>query len=181
MAKKTGSIKEVKEFISKKKKPSNPSTPPETLAKTDWWEYTASAAFRFFPGKDEWRQRLIYSMYQFLEEKDSKGRDPIDVMQFCRSYKIPYETLNNYVNAYPDVAKAYSDMKLYLASNRRVGAMHKELDKEAVYKDQHRYDPSWDEVNKYHAALKNDEAQNETKVVVIERMPTSKMVPEKKK
>jgi len=163
-----------------KAKAVNTSTVPQVLTKVDWWQYTQAEEFRLFPGKDEWRQRLIHSMYQFLEEKDAKGRDPIDVVQFCRSYKIPYDTLKGYSEKYPDVAKAYADMKAYLAANRRVGAMHKELDKEAVYKDQHRYDPEWDAINKYHAALKVDESQNETKIVVIERMPSSPMVPEKK-
>lgn len=165
-----------------RKKTVQPNTPIEPLSREcTWLDYMSDEAFRFFPQNDHYRQRLIFTMYQSLEEADKKGRPPIDVMQFCVRYKIPYETLLSWSKKYEDVGKAYRDYKLHLGANRRIGVMHNELKMEAVYKDQHHYDPQWDEVNKYHAALKNDEIKHEREIVVIERMPDSKMVPEKKK
>lgn len=165
-----------------RKKTVQPSMHVEPLSKDcSWLDYLHEDSFRFFPAKAEWRKRLIYTMYQSLEDADKKGREPIDLMQLCRTYKIKYTTLIFWTTVHPDIKEAYDDYKLYLATNRRLGMAHKELDKEAILKDQHKYDPEWHEVNQYHAALKNDEIKHEREIVVIERMPDSKMVPEKKK
>ncbi len=172
------------EAKAKKQKTTQPSTATEALPKDcGWLEYLHDEAFRFFPAKEEWRKRIIFSMYEFLESLDEKGRVPIDVMQFCRRYKIPYDTLLYWAKKYADIGKAYADMKLFLAANRRLGTMHKELDKDAVYKDQHKYDPEWDAINKYHAALKNEEGatQGIQTVYLREVASTGKIKPKKEK
>ena len=168
-----------------KAKTSNPNTKLETLSKDcSWLDYMQADSFRFFPGKTEWRKRLIYTMYASLDEADKKGREPIDLMQLCRKYKIKYTTLLHWTTIHDDIKEAYEDYKLFLACNRRLGTMHRELDKEAVYKDQHKYDPEWHTINKYHAALAAEAKKNaedvEEKVIVIERMPSTHLVPEKK-
>lgn len=162
-------------------KAAKPTTPPVELPKDcSYLEYLKEESFRFFPGKQEWRKRVAASLYSFPEEKDEFKMHVVEVMQFCELYKIPYTTLLNWVSHYDDIRAAYTYMKLRLASRRRVGALHRRYDKDVVFRDLHLYDPEWDEVNKYHAALKTDQQQNETKIVVIEKMPESKTVKAKK-
>ncbi len=165
-------------------KASNPSMEIKSISKDcGWMDYLQPDSFRFFPSKEEWRKRIIFSMYEFLDELDEKGRVPIDTMQYCRRYKIPYNTLLFWAKKHDDIGKAYTDMKLFLAANRRLGTMHKELDKDAVYKDQHKYDPEWDAINKYHAALKNEEGatQGIQTVYLREVASTGKIKPKKEK
>lgn len=167
-------------------KASKNSTPPQELSKDcGWLEYMSQEAMRLFPDKESWRKRLIYSLYASLDEKDKKGREPIDTMQFCRTYKIPYNTLLYTAKKYEDVGKAYADFKLHLAANRRIGAAYKELDKDVIFKDQHRYDPEQHEINKYHAELqaqaRKDAEQTGDVIINIPPMPTTNKVKEKKK
>ena len=155
----------------------------EGLSKTEGlWNYLQTDAFRFFPDKDAWRQRLIFSLYEWVESEDNKGRKPVEVMQFCKAYKIPYMTLFKWINKYDDIKQAYENVKMALACHRKVGAIYKEIDKEAAWRDLHKYDPEWHEINMYHAALKDKErSDNEQKIVIIERFPESDLVPVKDK
>jgi hypothetical protein len=45
------------------------------------------------------------------------------------------------------------------------------LDKDVVFKDLHKYDPEWDDINKYHSALKKEEAAEATKFVIVMGKP----------
>lgn len=147
------------------------------------WMAIQDKALAYFPEKESWRKRLIYSLEEWIDTKDEKGRLPLEIMQFCAAYKIPYQTFLQWSQRYEDIGETYTNIKLALASRRRVGAMHRDYDKDAVYKDLHRYDPEWDAINKYHAALKKDEAQlaNDQRIVIIERFPESDLVPIKEK
>lgn len=161
-------------------KRSKPNTPPEKLTKNgSYMDYLSDEAFRLFPGKEDWRKRLCASIYAFPEEKDEFGLHVVEVLQFCDLYKIPYKTYCNWVNAYDDVRQAHETMKLKLGSRRRVGALHRRYDKDIVFKDLHKYDPEWDEVNKYHAALKTDQPNSGPQFIVMSEMPTSTKVKDK--
>jgi hypothetical protein len=90
-------------------------------------------------------------------DSGEKEEDVLEIMQFCKKYRIPYNTLNNLVRKYPDIADAFREMKLYIASRRRVGSMTKKYDRESCHRDLHRYDPEWKEVDKYHADMKTED------------------------
>ena len=117
-----------------------------------WVDFLSKETFSIYPGKDEWRQRLIYTMLKWSEKKTS-----LEIMQFCIEYKIPRRTLKEWVDKYPEVKDAYEDMKLALACHRRVGSMNKKLDGAYAYKDMHIYDPEWHAINKYHSDMKKEE------------------------
>jgi hypothetical protein len=157
------------------------STDKKGLSKVgNTWMTIKDAALCYFPERSAWRQRLIYSLEQWVNEKDEKGRLPLEVMQFCSTYKIPYQTFIRWCHDHEDIGQVYTNVKLTLASRRRVGAMFRDYDKDAVYKDLHRLDPEWHEINMYHAALKDKErSDNEQKIVIIERFPETDVVPKK--
>lgn len=139
-------------------------------------DYLDEDSLRIYPGKDEWRKRLCYTMLKWGDREDA-----LDIIQFCRAYKIPKSTLQGWVNRYPDIEKAFNEMKLFLGCNRRIGAMTRKLDTSAAYRDMHELDESWDRVNKYHAKLKTDlpEASG-IKYIEVPVMPSTSIVPEKK-
>lgn len=166
------------------KKPSNISMLSETLTKSvHWSDFLSAETMRLYPSNDDWRKRLIHTLYSWIDEKDEKGRPVLEVMQFCQSYKIPWRTLKRYADKYEDVGNAYNDIKEMLASRRRVGVAHKDYS-ESVFKDMHLYDAEWGpKVNEYWSKLKKDDA--DTKGTIIVHIPpiesTGKIKPKKEK
>jgi len=126
--------------------------------KASWADIIGNEAFYFYPGKEEWRKRLIFTMLKWSSKRkpDEEGDESLEVGQFCEEFKIDFWQLKDYVEQYDDIRDAYRRMKYNLASHRKVGSIKRRYDKEACYKDMHKYDPEWDEINKYHAALKED-------------------------
>ena len=81
------------------------------------------------------------------------------------------QTLYEWVAKYPDIKAAFEEAKLLLACRKRVGAMTKKFDKDAVYKDMHRYDPEWHEINQYHADMKKEDENKPTTFVINMNKP----------
>ena len=144
-----------------------------------WQESLAATEFIAYPGKDQWRERFIYTLLKWAEHPDS-----LTIMDFCIEYKMDRNTLYRWAEEYPDIKAAYERIKLILANRRYKGALKKNLDKDVVFKDMHRMDPEWDDINRYWAAMKRDEqhANAATKIVIeMERAPNSNLVKERKK
>jgi hypothetical protein len=106
------------------------------------------------PSRDEWRERLIKTMLNWGRSPDS-----LDIVQFCMQYQIPRASLYEWAQKYPKVGWALEQMKLNLGCNRRIGSMTRKLDGAYAYKDMHKHDPEWIEINKYNADLKRNEEQ----------------------
>lgn len=131
-----------------------------------WIDFLDKESLCLYPGKDEWRQRLIYTMLKWSEKQTS-----LEIMQFCMEYKIPRRTLKEWVDKYPEVKEAYDDMKLVLACHRRVGTMNKKLDGAYAYKDMHIYDPEWHTINKYHSDMRKDEEKQAHTFIISNAKP----------
>ena len=150
---------------SKGKTPQD-NTRIEPLGKDcSYLDYLSDNSGRLFPEKDNWRLRLRYTMLWWADENNS-----FEIEQFCKAYGIPRRTLYFWRDKYPDIRQTIEDVRINIASTRRVGALTKRLDKDVVFKDIHKYDPEWLEINQYHAKLKDQEQGNEKKVVILESM-----------
>lgn len=128
----------------------------------DYFDFEEQNALQRYPSKEDWRKRLIVIMLKFADDPKS-----LEILQFCKKTKIPRRTLYKMAEDFEDFRKAFEDMKLSLAGNRRVGSMTKKLEGQYAYKDMHKLDPEWDGVNKYHAELKNKDDKDETKTFNI--------------
>lgn len=150
------------------KKRTNPNKTPETIAKNvSWMDLKKSEAYMNYPQKDDWRNRFIYTLFQWGEREDS-----LFIEDFCLAYKIPRRYIYRWSNAYEDIKEALEDIKIFIGSRRRKGALLNKFNYGAAYRDMHLYDPDWGpQVDKYHADLKiEDEKKNAgTKIVVVER------------
>lgn len=131
-----------------------------------WIDFLDKETLNMYPGKDEWRQRLIYTLLKWSEKKES-----LEILQFCFEYKIPRRTLKEWVDKYPEVKSAYEDTKLALACRRRVRTMNKELDGAYAYKDMHMYDDEWHAVNKYHSDMKKEEDKQAHTFIINDSKP----------
>lgn len=131
-----------------------------------WQDFLDKETLAIYCGKDEWRERLIHTMYKWSERPAS-----LEVLQFCMEYKIPYMTLREWERKYPDIGEAYKNMKLNIACHRRLGSMNKKLDGAYAYKDMHCYDPEWLAINKYHSEMKKDEEKQSHTFVINTSKP----------
>jgi hypothetical protein len=142
---------------------SNNSNKLETISKDcDYLDYLSHNSGRLFPEKDSWRQRLRYTMLKWSENPNS-----VELDQFCIEYQIPRSTLYFWRDKYPEIKQTYDDVKLILASRRRVGALQRKYDKDVVYRDLYKYDPEENLVDKRNAALKKDESNEKEKVGIV--------------
>jgi hypothetical protein len=129
------------------------STENKELAIPEYWVNSCDKAstqesLMFHPGKEDWRKRFIYTLLKWSE---SDG--VVEILQFCKKYKIPYKTIEHWIREYEDVKDAYRQAMLNIACNRRVGSIYKKFDSGSAYKDMHYYDPAWREIDKYNAEM----------------------------
>ncbi len=136
---------------SKGKNPQD-STKLELISKDcSYLDYLSDNSGRLFPDKEGWRLRLRYTMLCWADENDK-----FEIEQFCREYQIPRRTLYFWRDKYPDIRQTIDDIRVNIGSTRRIGALTRKLDKDVVFKDIHKYDPEWLDINKYHNDLKKD-------------------------
>lgn len=159
--------------MSKKINKKDTSTELKIISKpSTWHEALQRESWLYFPDKQDWRERLINTMYEWAQLDDS-----LEITQFCIEWKIPRRTLYGWRDAHPDIKQAIDDIKIILGNRRRLGVIHKKFDKDMVLKDMHCYDPEWLEINKYHAELKRqEEVQKGIVVVEIPSTPSSDRV-----
>ena len=111
-------------MLSKKtaRKPVNLSTDVNELStERDWTDMLDTESLSLFPGRDELRKRLSYTLLKWSGQPGS-----LDIGQFCIKYRISYFTLKEWVDKYPDLAKVYATAKYNIGTNRRVGVFRKD-------------------------------------------------------
>lgn len=151
-----------------KLKDTNHKTPLIGLSKNVLWDYNPSSqAFMLFPEKDAWRERLIYSLFEWF-----KNPRHLVIEGFLFEYGIQRRTFDRWQLKFQDIHDAVEDIKIFLGARRREGTMRGELQYGAAYRDMHCYDPQWGpQVDQYHAQLKSTEgkAEGSNEVYIVER------------
>lgn len=134
----------------------------QPLTNTSTWQsFLENDAFMLFPGKDDWRKRFACTLLTWASKEDS-----VEITDFALEMKMRRSTINEWAAKYPDLKDAYDQARLMIASRRKKGALIRKYDKDVVFKDLHRYDPEWLEINKYHSDMKKDEdKQNHTFII----------------
>lgn len=131
-----------------------------------WIEMIQDNAFMMFPEKDGWRQRFIYTMLEWASKEDS-----LEITDFALEMKMHRSMLYRWVANYPDIGQAFEMTKLMIASRRKKGALTRKFDKDVVFKDLHKYDPEWLEINKYHSDMKKDEDKQSHTFIINDVKP----------
>jgi hypothetical protein len=117
-----------------------------------WCEYLNEDAFMMFPGKDDWRKRFMYTLLEWASKEDS-----LEITDFAIAMKMRRRTLYKWAEEYEDIKDALDNARLIIGSRRRKGALTRKFDKDVAFKDMHKYDPEWIEINKYHSEMRKDE------------------------
>lgn len=138
--------------LKRKKRISHHSVPMNGLSKNPSLAHALyESSFLYFPEKEEWRKRLIYSMFEWAKHPDS-----LVLEFFCLEYGIIRQTLYDWGQKYEDIRQGIEAVKIFIGARRRKGAMKNELNGIYAYKDMHLYDEEWKSVNTYHAKLSAD-------------------------
>ena len=148
-------------------KTSNNNTEIKSLTNVRTWkEFMENDAYMQFPEKHDWRQRFIYTMLEWAMKDDS-----LEITDFALDMKMRRSTVYDWANKYPDIMDALNQARLMIASRRKKGALTKKFDKDVVFKDLHKYDPEWLEINKYHSDMKTEEAKQSHTFIISDAKP----------
>lgn len=130
-----------------------------------WDDYFSDGYFEDCPKNAHWRKRLCDAMLAFGVDEKS-----LFLIDFCKQFKIQRPHLYELAKKYPDIGKAYADMKV-LINHNRYKAMAFRLITEVVKHDMHRYDPEWGEDNVVLAELTKKSEEQKQNITVIMQKP----------
>lgn len=149
-----------------KKIPQN-NTELEPLTNTSTWrDFLNNDSFMHFPEKHDWRKRFACTLLTWASKEDS-----LEITDFALEMKMRRSTINEWANKYSDIKDAFDLARLMIASRRKKGALTRKFDKDVVFKDLHRYDPEWLEINKYHSDMKKEEDKQAHTFIISDVKP----------
>lgn len=154
-----------KEDESKKNDKNTIPLHPLTNNRT-WMETVQDNAFMLFPEKDDWRKRFIVTLLEWASKDDS-----LEITDFPLEMKMHRTLFYAWIKRYPDIEEAHQLAKLMLASRRKKGALTRKFDKDVVFRDLHKYDPEWHEINKYHSDMKKEEEKQAHTFIISDAKP----------
>ena len=131
-----------------------------------WVDFIQNEAYMQFPEKQDWRNRFIYTLMEWATKDDS-----LEITDFALEMKMRRMTIYDWANKYPDIKAAFEQAKLMIASRRKKGALTRKFDKDVVFKDLHRYDPEWLDINKYHSDMKKEEEKQAHTFIISNAKP----------
>ena len=143
----------------------NTQIKPLTTVRT-WKEFIDNDAYMQFPSKQDWRLRFIYTLLEWAMKDDS-----LEITDFALEMKMRRQTIYEWADKYPDIKQAMDQARLMIASRRKKGALTKKFDKDVVFKDLHKYDPEWLEINKYHSDMKTEETKQSHTFIISDAKP----------
>jgi len=133
-----------------------------------------------------WRERdpsqefltsLARELVRWVKEDEKAYR----LEKFCIMKELHRGTLYKWSQKSEDLLRAIEMAKMVIAERRESGAIERRLDATAVFKVQAHYDEVYKEVVEWNSKLNNQDSLDSTqRIVVVERMPNSPLVPEKK-
>lgn len=147
---------------------SHPNMSLQPLSKNaSWSEYIQNKSFTLFPEKKDWRKRLVFTLLEWAQKDTS-----LDMIGFIEEMKLfDRKTLYRWEQKYPDIKEGLEMARLLIASRHYTGALTRKLDKDVAFKDMHRLDSEWLEINKYHADLKKDETHQPCTFIIRDDKP----------
>ena len=124
-------------------------------------DFVKNDAYMYFPDKLDWRNRFCATVIECAEREDS-----LELVDFILEIRMGKTTFNEWQNRYPDIKEAVDFARLKIGSRKRKGALYRKYDKDVVFKDMHKYDPDWLEINKYHSDMRKAEEVKPTTFVI---------------
>jgi hypothetical protein len=123
--------------------------------------------------------RFIDSVARELIEWSTTD-DALKIEQFWIMKGISLKTVKKWKTLNENFARAHQHALLAVGTRREVGAIRNRLNAPIIASSMPMYDKKWKKLAEWRASLRNKEEQQDTIRVVVEEVPSSPMVPEKK-
>lgn len=121
-------------------------------------------------------ERLAEDMIKWVDESE----DNLLISEFFHSRKINMQNLYRWLPKSEVLQEAHAHVMTRLGIRREKGAIKKEYDSAMIRTTMPHYDKVWKDMEEWRSKLKEDKEEGGTKIVVIEKFPDTKEVPERK-
>lgn len=160
-----------------KKTPNNNMSDAPVATNGVWEEYFNTKAFAMAPANDEFKKRLAITLIEWA----SKVTSALDIEDFTDSVGVPPTNYERWIKSSPELKEAHEFAKRRLAGIRLQKSQEGEWNWAACRWALPFYGDKYLEHEKQLASLKEPEkAQGGTTYVIMDKIPGSDIVPERK-
>lgn len=154
------------------------SASPETKAKIELLdEYYNFNTFRLMPVSQSTLERLRDNAIKWAVE----DKDALKIKQFLILNGITPATWTRWKDKYPEIKEAHEIMLTAIGNRREVGLITRKFEPGSTMKSMVIYDEDWKNIGEWWANLGQKEGiSGGQQIVVIEKVPGSPLVPERK-
>lgn len=140
--------------------------------------YTCAMTWQDKPVTESFIQRLGENMVKWARE----DKDALKVSQFWLLQGISSRDFYNWCEKYPHLKTSHEIAVELIGNRREICAIKKQYDAGMIHNSMPLYDKQWKELYAWKAKVKSElEAKDAgPQIVVIERVPSSDVVPERK-
>lgn len=169
-----------------KKKPIEHSIAAEKVASKvqkapePFFDYMDTFTFKMKPMSIEGIERIAAELVNWARNND----DALKIAQFWNDKGINHQDFYRWMEWSPALKSAHEITMSILGTRREIGAIQKKFDTGMISFTMPFYDKNWKDNVEWRSSLKAKEAaeqNNETKIVIMERIPDSPLVPSKPK
>lgn len=139
-------------------------------------DYRDMLSMEMKPCSSLFLERLSEDLIKWVNESP----DHLKITQFFTSRGIAISNLYKWLPKSEALQEAHAYALTVLGDKRELGALKKEYDSGMVRYTMPHYDKAWKELEEWRSKLKEDKEESGTKIVVIEKFPDTKEVPERK-
>lgn len=129
-------------------------------------EYYSVHTRQYHPCTQRFIERETERLINFANQDDS-----ITIQRFWLSGGYNRKQFYEWIKKFPHFAEAHEYAMTLIGARREEGAIYRKFEPSTIQRTLGRYNHIWKEETHELAKLKDDVAQNETKVIVIERFP----------
>lgn len=138
------------------------------MKEPEWFDYTCTYSFIQKPANEAFIQRLAEDMLEW-----ARTTEALKVSEFYSMKGISKRDWGRWVVKWHFLAEAVEATKIILGNRREIGGLKRQYDSGMVRASMRFYDEDWKTID--------EEQDNKETIVVMEKMPNSEIVPEKKK
>ena len=112
-------------------------------------------------------------MYVWLE----KNPEELKLSTYFHQLGISMRTVNKWCHRYPLFDEWYESAMDIMGNRREKLALHHEIDVSIVMRTMHLYDPGYKKSLQWMETIKNQDNGNKQQIVIIDKYPSSDLVP----
>jgi hypothetical protein len=154
-----------------------PTTEAPAKPKYMYDEYYDYFTFKMRPVSDQWIDALAHELLDWATTNDNAFK----ITQFYHMKGIGSDDIKRWRERNKNLDVAYVRALEMLGNRREIGAIKGKLKEGIVLSSMPMYDKKWKSLAEWRAALRNKSEEEKTVKVLLEHIPSSDIVPDKKK